>query len=135
MSTQLPTRPELLRQYEISIDLHKHYLKLALELNVFYYAITGALVSYFFAHRSEPLMQWTLLLPFLMSILFAALFIYGGIQQNVLRREVFQIRNALGFHSAPELLVLSVFLYIFATLMLAVAFALAALMFCMPSAT
>ena len=135
MSIQLPSRAELLRQYEISIDLHKHYLKLALELNVFYYAITGALVSYYFAHRSEPLMRWTLLLPLLMSVLFSTLFTYGGIQQNVLRREVFEIRNALGFHSAPELLVLSVFLYIFAALMVTVAFALAVLMFCGPHAT
>lgn len=29
-----PTRTELLRQYEISVDLYKHLLKLAIELNV-----------------------------------------------------------------------------------------------------
>jgi len=45
-------RNALWKQYEISVDLYKHYLKLAIEINVFYYAITGAIVSYYFAHWS-----------------------------------------------------------------------------------
>jgi hypothetical protein len=125
----IPTRTELLRQYEISVDLYKHHLKLGIELNVFYYAVTGALLSYYFAHQSEPLMRWSLLLPLVMSILFACLFVYGGIQQNVTRADVFHIRDALGFKVAPETLVLSIFLYIFAGLMMVVACALAYLMF------
>lgn len=136
MSAQpFPTRAELMRQYEISVDLYKHYLKLTIELNVFYYAITGALVSYYFAHQSESLMRWTLALPLLMSILFAGLFIYGGVQQDFLHQEVFRIRDALGFRVAPELLVLSIFLYIFAALMLTVAAGLGVLMFCVEHAT
>lgn len=131
----LPTRAELMRQYEISVDLYKHYLKLTIELNVFYYAITGAIVSYFLVHRSEPLMKWALALPLLMSLLFAGLFIYGGVQQIAFRHEVFRIRDALGFRVAPEMLVLSVFLYIYSALMLAVAVGLGALMVCGGHAT
>jgi hypothetical protein len=47
-----PTREDLWKQYEVHVDLYKHYLKLSVEVNVFYYAITGALLSYFFAHQS-----------------------------------------------------------------------------------
>ena len=136
MSAQpFPTRAELLRQYEINMDLYKHYLKLTIELNVFYFAITGALVSYYFVHQNEPLVQWSLVLPLVMSILFAALFIYGGIQQRILRQEVFRIRDALSFQVVPDLLVLSVLLYIFSTLMLIVAVALGVLIACGPHAT
>jgi hypothetical protein len=130
MNAQLsPTRAELLRQYEISVDVYKHHLKLAIELNVFYYAITGALLSYYFAHATEQLMRWSLLLPLVMSALFACLFVYGGIQQNVTRTDVFQIRDALGFKVAPETLVLSILLYILAALMIVVGCALAYLVF------
>jgi hypothetical protein len=117
------------------MDLYKHYLKLTIELNVFYYAITGALVSYYFVHQDERLVHLSLVLPLVMSILFAALFIYGGIQQRILRQEVFRIRDALNFHAAPDLLVLSVLLYIFSTLMLIVAVALGVLIACGPHAT
>jgi hypothetical protein len=130
MSSQpLPTRAELLRQYEIGIDLYKHYLKLTIELNVFYFAITGAILSYYFAHQAEPMMRWALMLPFLMSVLFGALFIYGGIQQIAYRTEIFRIRDALGFGVAPEMLVLSIFLFMFALLMIAVTVGLGILMF------
>lgn len=130
MSAQpYPTRAELLRQYEISVDLYKHHLKVAIELNVFYYAVTGALLSYYFANSTERYMRWSLALPLVMSVLFACLFVYGGLQQNVTRRDLFYIRDALGFKVAPETLVLSIFLYIFAGLMAAVAAALCFLMF------
>jgi hypothetical protein len=130
MSSQpFPTRAELLRQYEIGIDLYKHYLKLVIELNVFYFAITGAILSYYFSHHSEAMMRWALLLPFLMSALFAALYIYGGIQQIAYRKEIFRIRDALGFGVAPEMLVLSIFLFIFALLMISVSVGLGVLMF------
>ena len=136
MSAQpFPTRAELMRQYEISVDLYKHHLKLAIELNIFYYAITGAIVSYYLAHQSEPLMRWALALPLLMSLLFVGLFIYGGVQQNAFRYEVFRIRDALGLRVAPELLVLSIFLYIYSALMFGVAVGLGALMLCGGHAT
>jgi hypothetical protein len=120
-SQPLPSRDELMRQYEIGIDLYKDYLKLVIELNVFYYAITGAIISYYFAHNTDPMMRWALMLPFVMSILFACFFVYGGIQQMHYRAEVFRIRDALGFRVAPEMLVLSIFLYIFSLLMVVVA--------------
>jgi hypothetical protein len=131
MSTQpFPTRAEHLRQYELCIDLHKHYLKLTIELNIFYYAITGALVSYYLVNSTQPLMRWALILPLLMSGFFAALFIYGGVQQSALRQEVFRLRDTLQFHAAPDLVVLSIFLYMLAGLMIVIAAALFSLVIC-----
>jgi hypothetical protein len=40
--------PELLwRQYALSVDLYKFYMDLVVKFNVFYYAVTGAILSFF----------------------------------------------------------------------------------------
>ena len=103
------------RQYSMQVDLYKHYLKILIEFNVFYYAITGAILSYYLTHASAPLIKYSLLLPLAMSVLFTGFFIYGAILMNITRHEIFQIRDQLGFESAPDLQVLSLLLRIFAT--------------------
>jgi|GEM_PF-4395242 len=45
MNALVFSKEDLWKQYEISVDLYKHYLKLTIEINVFYYAITGAIVN------------------------------------------------------------------------------------------
>ena len=100
------TRDDLWRQYEIKVDLYKHYLKLTIEINALYYAITGALLSYYLAHRSNSTVRFALILPLLMSILFGLLFIYGAILNRLSRAEIFRVRDALGLHVAPDLAVL-----------------------------
>lgn len=123
-------RELLWRQYSTAIELFKHYLKLAVEFNVFYYGITGGVVSYYFAHEQETFMRNALLLPFVMSVLFGLFFVYGAHLMGRLRREVFTIRDALRLNTAPDLAVLSIFLVISAVLMFSVAIGLASIMWC-----
>jgi len=61
-------RELLWHQYQMNVDLYKGYLDLVVKINVFYYDITGAIVSFYFSNASEPLIKWSLLLPLLMSI-------------------------------------------------------------------
>jgi hypothetical protein len=128
VNTPMVSRQDLWEQYKISVDLYKHYLKLTIELNVFYYAITGAIISYYAAHVAEAAVRYTLILPIAMSLLFACLFIYGAILNNTSRQELFSIRDALGLSVAPELAVLSWLLRICAGLILIVAAMLTALL-------
>ena len=124
------SKDDLWKQYEISVDLYKHYLKLAIEINVFYYAITGAIVSYYFAHRMEaPEIRFALMLPILMSVLLALFFIYGSIMNRYSRDEMFRVRDALGLRVAPEFAVLGWLLVVFAALMVLVALSLGAILF------
>ena len=124
------SKDDLWKQYEISVDLYKHYLKLAIEINVFYYAITGAIVSYYFAHRMEaPEIRFALMLPILMSVLLALFFVYGSIMNRYSRDEVFRVRDALGLRVAPEFAVLGWLLIVFAALMVLVALSLGAILF------
>jgi len=115
-------RETLLRQYQIHVDLYKHYLELSLKVNIFYYAITGAILSFYFTRPHDYyFIKYSLILPFLMSLLFAGIFIYSSIILNVTRKEVFQIRDWLGLRTAPEFNVLKYFLRASAFLFIVVA--------------
>jgi hypothetical protein len=63
------------RQYQLNIDTYRGYLDLVLKMNGFYYAVTGAIVSYYFAHSSEELMKLSLVLPIVMSVALAVFFV------------------------------------------------------------
>lgn len=120
---------DLWKQYEINVDLFKHYLKLTLEVNVFYYAITGAIVSYYFAHKAESAVRYALGLPILMSVMLSIFFIWGSSINRKSREEMFRVRDALGLRVAPDFSVLTWILRIFSVLMLTVAATLSGLMF------
>ncbi len=106
--------PELLwRQYSQTVDLYKFYMDLVVKFNVFYYAVTGAILSFFFANAEIEGVKYALVLPLIMSVAFAAFFVYGGVLMNILRENLFSIRDALGLQVAPDVGILSVLLYIF----------------------
>lgn len=116
-------QPELLwRQYEMHNQLYRGYLDLVVKVNVFYYAITGAIISFYFAHvGSNELIRWSLLFPLLMSITLATLFFFAAYSAQTTRKDVFAIRDALGLKTAPEQAVLMALLIIFGVLMVFVA--------------
>ena len=116
-----PTKDLLWKQYELHVGLYKTYLGLALKFNVFYYAATGAILSYFFSKTDVPLIKYSLLFPIIMSLGFAILFIYSAVALRITRQNVFDLRDKLGFETAPELNVLSILLIISAALMIGVA--------------
>jgi len=65
-----------------------------------------------------------------MSVAFSGFFVYGAVLMGALRQEVFAIRDALGLKVAPELQVLSVFLYIFAVVFSLIAIGCGYLLWC-----
>lgn len=112
----------LWRQYQQNVDLYKFYMDLTIKFNVFFYAVTGAIVSFALTQRDgNDLIRFALLLPLVMSLSFAGFFVYGGILMRILRRETFSIRDALNLQAAPDVGVLSVLLYLFAFVFLLIA--------------
>ena len=67
------------------------------------------------------MIKYSLLFPVIMSLGFAVLFIYGASALRITRQDVFDLRDKLGFETAPEFNVLSVLLIISALLMIGVA--------------
>lgn len=106
----------LWKQYQQNVDLYKFYMDLVIKFNLFYYAVTGGIVSFYFANSHIENIKYSLLLPLLISISFSGFFIYGAILMKHLRKEVFEIRDKLSFSAAPDVGVLSVLLCIFSTI-------------------
>lgn len=120
----------LWNEYKQQVDLYKFYLELTIKTNTFYYAITGAILSFYFASSGKPNMQYSLLLPLLMSILLAILFFYGAYANKISRQNVINIVSALNLQAFPELNILSYFLNIFGAVMVVVALSLFAILLC-----
>src|SRR5207253_11517857 len=100
----VPPQVEILwRQYAMHVDLYKHYLDIALKFNAFYYAATGALVSFYFSRSDVSVLRYSLFFPIIMSVLFGLFFIYGAIINGITREDVFNIRDQIGLHVSPEL--------------------------------
>lgn len=119
----------LWKQYELHVGLYKEYLNLTLKANVFYYAATGALLSFYFSKPNIAWMKYSLLLPLLMSVMLSLLFVYGAWKAKYTRRDLFNLRDAPRLSVAPEYAVLMVFLGISALLMAIVAIGLTVLIF------
>ena len=114
-------RELLWRQYSQSVDLFKFYMDLVIKLNAFYYAISGAIFSFYFANSTIPNIKYSLVLPVLMSTGLIIFFIYGSKLMLVLRKYVFDLSSNLDLDVAPDLGVLIAFMCIFATVFFAVA--------------
>lgn len=112
----------LWKQYQQNIDLYKFYMELTIKFNVFFYAVTGAIISYVLSQlNGNNLIQYALILPLVMSLCFGGFFVYGAVLMRVLRRETFNIRDILQLQAAPDVGVLSVLLYVFSFIFLMIA--------------
>jgi hypothetical protein len=96
-------------------------MDLSVKLNLFYYGITGAILSFYFAHSSAPLVKSALCLPIIMSLVFSGIFFYGAYLMPTLRNDVFVIRDKLELATAPDLGILTIVLLAFASFLLVVA--------------
>lgn len=108
----------LWKQYALHVELYKFYLDLVVKVTVFYYAVTGAILTYYFQHAIDRVARFALLLPFVFSLAIGGIFFYGAIIQRVTRDELFSIRDKLSLDTAPEIGVLSVFLWAFGSIMI-----------------
>lgn len=62
-------------RYAMHIDLYQKYMDIVLKINLFYYGITGALLSFYFsADGNGKTIEYALLLPILFSLGLIGLF-------------------------------------------------------------
>ena len=122
----------LWKQFSLYVDLYKFYMDITMKVNLFYYGITGAILSFYFAHPGTPLIKYSLFLPILMSIVFSAIFFYGAHLMPILRSDLFNIRDRLGLATAPDIGILTIVLRAFACLLVVVAFCLSILLWKSP---
>ncbi len=125
-----PDKDTLWKQYSLYVDLYKFYMELTVKINLFYYGITGAILSFYFTHPTTPFVTLALGLPILMSVVLAAIFFYGASLMPILRHDLFDLRDKLGLSAAPDLGILTIVLRAFASLLLVVAVILTLFLVC-----
>jgi len=106
------------KDFEISVELHKSYLDFALKLNLFYYGITGAILSFHFSKESPTASLIGLLLPTMLSILLGLFFLYGAKLAWNLRTNIIMRAQKLELMVYPEGIVLVIICAIFGVTML-----------------
>jgi hypothetical protein len=95
-----PTEELLWRQYNAFIGLFKFYISSLIKLNTFYYAITGAILSFYLTHTEARPLRLALLLPCVLSIALAVIFAWGGLRAKDLTQAMADLNQKLSAVSA-----------------------------------
>ena len=78
-----------------------------MKANTFFYAITGTILTYYFANPQEPLIKYALLLPLVLSLILGLVFTYGARLSDLTRMDVADLSIELGLRTAPEYMLLT----------------------------
>jgi hypothetical protein len=77
----------LWNRYSIHIDLYQKYMDIVLKINLFYYGITGALLSFYFSNNgNNSTIEYGLILPILFSFGLIFLFAFADKSLSVSNR-------------------------------------------------
>jgi hypothetical protein len=97
-------RTDLLwRRFELHVALFKHYLDLTLKINVAFYAISGAVVSYVLAHPGDRTSQAGLLIPLILGVGLTTVSMFGALMLGETRKDLLSIRDGSSRPIAPPL--------------------------------
>lgn len=116
--------------YKMTVELHRSYIDLSIKLNMFYYAITGAIISFHFTNSAIEVAKYALYLPLLLSIGLAVFFIWSTRLAHNLRIGLKRRANELGLDVYPEGIVLVMLCAIFGTILALVSLALTWYLIC-----
>jgi hypothetical protein len=102
----------LWKQYTVYVDLFKFYVDVAWKSTTWFYAITGAILVYYFnnANAANPFLQYALLLPIVLSLALCVMYSLGASQTKDLERRMDYICNELRLVGRPHVNVLRFFL-------------------------
>jgi hypothetical protein len=99
------------------VDVFKHYLDLVLKFNVFFYAATGAFMSFYLTKTEIANMRYSLVFMAALSVGFACFFGYAATRVTALRQEISRMIVGLGLNVLPEMHVLTFALSVTAILL------------------
>jgi hypothetical protein len=104
--------PKLLwDEYKLQVETYRFYLELVIKINLFFYAITGGILSFYFAGVNKEQVQLALVLPLVMSVLLFAFFLFGGISNKTSQKQVKLLATELGFKVYHATITLTYLLY------------------------
>lgn len=118
----------LWKQYNTYVDIFKFYINVIWQVITWFYAITGAILVYYFEHvKDNSYLRYALVLPAILSFGFFQIFSFGAQQNKDLVRWLNYIRAQLSLPGRPHVEVLSKFLELSSQLFLLVSLGLVVL--------
>jgi hypothetical protein len=112
-------------EYDHHIKLYQYYLDIALKANMFFYGITGGILAFIYDDEGKGLkFILALLLPALMSLSFAVVFLYGAHRGREVTFTIRLLKHELGIKRAPDIQILSLTFLFFGFIFVIVFFAL-----------
>jgi len=116
----IPTRKLQWREYEVQVDLYKHYMDMLMKVNAFFYIITGGILSFYFVNYGRPFVRFALLFPILMGFVLGAIFIYAASKWKIVVKIMREALESLDLVKAPDAQILYILLRTSAILFLIV---------------
>ncbi len=102
-----PTDDVCWKQYALLVDVFQHYLDLVLKFNVFYYAATGAFMSFYLTHGAIFAMRYALVFMAALSLGFAFFFAVASTKVRHIRSEISTMIVRLRLGVLPEMHILT----------------------------
>jgi hypothetical protein len=111
----------LWKQYNTYVDIFKFYINVTWQVITWFYAITGAILVYYFDHvKDNSYLRYALVLPAILSFGFYQVFAFGAQQNKDLVKWLNYIRGQLSLPGRPHVEVLGKFLELSSKLFLLV---------------
>jgi hypothetical protein len=71
------------KEFEMRVDAVRYYLNVALQTNIFFYAITGVVLGFYLNKATNEYLVFALLLPILIATILGSVFVYAaGLQRD-----------------------------------------------------
>ncbi|HEX7314353.1 MAG TPA: hypothetical protein VF297_10545 [Pyrinomonadaceae bacterium] len=90
------------KEFEMRIEACRYYLNIALQTNVFFYAITGVILGFYLNKTTNEYLVYALLLPILIASILGGIFIYAAGLQKKAADTIEDIRRELRNEKSDE---------------------------------
>lgn len=104
------------RELDKDIDLYKFYLDVIIKSAIFVFGITGGIVSYYFANKSKPLIQYSLIFPMIINFGFFLICVFSIKFAETLKDEHYRVCEKAGVLIPYEMSPLSNLLRLFSVM-------------------
>jgi len=125
-----PSSDELLwRQYSLHYDVYKFHFDACVKYSSLLFAITGALLGYYFKElQGQSNARWVLFPAIVMNLCLGSGFLVAGCMVGPRKREINAIAKRFGFSSPPNMTLLQVVVWLMCLVNMVTAVGLAVLM-------
>ena len=97
-----PSEDNCMKQYQMMVDIYKFHFDIVLKFVAFYYAITGAIVSYWLSKPNEGFMRFALALPIVMGFTLGFFARFGAREVDPLKKDIIRVARHLRLRPFPN---------------------------------